>query len=179
MPQELVRHILKGKNIKFIERKINNKKATQLFLKLKNALETKNATTIELNLSQFINTLKFCSEENEQEYKDLNFGNFKEISKYIDTHIDNKFCLNELSKLANINKFGFSKKFKMATGMTPMNYILMRKVFSSKQLIHLSSELTEIAYQYNFTDLAHFSKTFKRYIGISPKKYKESITRKL
>jgi AraC-like DNA-binding protein len=54
----------------------------------------------------------------------------------------------------------------------------MRKVFSSKRLIHSNSELTEIAYLYNFTDLAHFSKTFKRFIGISPKKYKESIIEK-
>jgi len=63
----------------------------------------------------------------------------------------------------------------MLTGMTPMNYVLMRKIFSSKALIKSNLELTEIAYQYNFTDIAHFSKTFKRFIGISPKKYQESV----
>ena len=88
---------------------------------------------------------------------------------------EDKFELNELSKIANINKFGFAKKFKTFTGMTPMNYILMRKIFSSKKAISSNSELTEIAYQYNFTDIAHFSKTFKRFIGISPKQYKKSI----
>ena len=80
--------------------------------------------------------------------------------------------------MANINKYGFAKKFKVSKGMTPMNYIIMRKIFSSKRLINPSSELTEIAYQYNFTDMAHFSKTFKRFIGISPKKYQESIIEK-
>ena len=78
-------------------------------------------------------------------------------------------------KIANLNKFGFAKKFKIFTGMSPMNYILMRKIFSSKKLISPNSELTKIAYQYNFTDMAHYSKTFKRFIGISPKKYKETI----
>ena len=60
-----------------------------------------------------------------------------------------------------------------------MNYILMKKIFSSKKLIDSNSELTDIAYQYNFTDLAHFSKTFKRFIGVSPKKYQESLSAKM
>jgi len=77
--------------------------------------------------------------------------------------------------LANINKFGFVKKFKASTGMTPMNYVLMRKIFSSKKMISSNSELTTIAYQYNFTDMAHYSKTFKRFVGISPRKYQESL----
>jgi AraC-like DNA-binding protein len=77
--------------------------------------------------------------------------------------------------MANINKFGFSRKFKALTGMTPMNYILMHKIFSSKKLINKNSELTDIAYDYNFTDMAHFSKTFKRYVGLSPKNYQESL----
>ncbi len=62
--------------------------------------------------------------------------------------------------------------------MTPMNYVLMRKIFSSKKYIKSNIELTEIAYKYNFTDIAHFSKTFKRFIGISPKLYQENCNKK-
>jgi AraC-like DNA-binding protein len=175
VPKEVLSYILKGKNIKFTEQRIKSEKVNQLFLKLKSALKTKDNKIIEIHLSQFINSLKFCAEDNEQEYLGLNFENFKQINQYIENHIHDKFCLNELSWQANINKFGFSKKFKMITGMTPMNYILMRKVFSSKKLINSNSELTAIAYRYHFTDLAHFSKTFKRFIGISPKKYQEII----
>jgi len=175
IPNDLMKYVLNGKNIKFINRQITNKKANQFFLELKNALDTKNDEMIEFYLSQFVNTVKLYSQENDKEYSALNFNNFNQISNYIENHIYSKFQLNDLSKIANINKFGFAKKFKVLTGMTPMNYILMRKIFSSKKAIHSNSELTEIAYQYNFTDMAHFSKTFKRFIGISPKKYKESI----
>ncbi|MBL4746949.1 MAG: helix-turn-helix transcriptional regulator [Flavobacteriaceae bacterium] len=175
IPSDVMKHALNGKNIKFINRKITSIKVNKLFLELKNTLDTKNPKTIEFHLFKFVNTLKKYSEENKNEYSALNFNNFNQISDYIENNIHDKFCLNELSKMANINKFGFAKKFKATTGMTPMNYILMRKIFSSKKLINSSSELTKIAYQYNFTDMAHYSKTFKRFIGISPKKYKESI----
>ncbi|WP_299252676.1 AraC family transcriptional regulator [uncultured Lacinutrix sp.] len=175
IPNELMKEVLNGKNIKFVNRQITSKKANQLFLELKNALDTKNNIVIEFTLSQFVNALKLYYQENEKEYSGLNFNNFNQINNYIENHIYDKFHLNELSKIANLNKFGFTKKFKVSTGMTPINYILMRKIFSSKKAINSNSELTEIAYLYNFTDMAHFSKTFKRFIGISPKKYKESI----
>ena len=178
VPNQVMKYVLNGKNIEFLNRQITNKKANKLFLGLKVALDSKNPKTIEIHLNQFINTLKIYSQENKHEYSELNFDSFNQISNYIEKHICDKFCLDELSKMANINKFGFAKKFKASTGMTPMNYILMRKIFSTKKLINTNTELTEIAFQYNFTDMAHFSKTFKRFIGISPKKYKDSIIKK-
>jgi len=171
--------VLNGKSIKFINRQITSGKANKLFRELIEALATKNDEIIEAYLIQFVNILKLYSQENKNDYSGLNFNSYHQINNYIENHIYDKLCLNELSKIANINKFGFAKKFKALTGMTPMNYVLMRKIFSSKRLIKSNLELTEIAYQYNFTDMAHFSKTFKRFIGISPKKYQESIHAKM
>ena len=173
-----MKYALNGKNIKFINRQITSKKANKLFLELKKAINTKKDDIIEFHLTQFVNSLNLYSQENKSEYSGLNFNNFHQIKNYIEKHIYDKFSLDNLSEQANINKFGFSKKFKALTGMTPMNYVLMRKIFSSKALIKSNIELTEVAYQYNFTDIAHFSKTFKRFIGISPKRYKESISLK-
>ena len=179
IPNQLMKNILNGKNIKFINRKIKSKDANNLFVELKNAIGKKEIENIEFYLQKFINTLKDYSQENENEYSELNLNSFRQINNYIETHIYDKFSLNELSKIANINKFGFAKKFKESTGMSPINYILMKKVFSSKKLINTKTELTTIAYQYNFTDLAHFSNTFKRFVGISPKNYQQSIIEKL
>ncbi|WP_233900539.1 AraC family transcriptional regulator [Tenacibaculum piscium] len=178
IPNQLMKNILNGKNIKFINRKINSKNANKLFLELINAIDKQETENIEFYLRKFISTLKSYSEENENEYSELNLNNFKQINNYIETYIYDKFNLEELSKIANINKFGFAKKFKASTGMSPMNYILMKKVFSSKKLINQKTELTTIAYQYNFTDLAHFSNTFKRFVGLSPKKYQKSTIEK-
>ncbi len=176
---ELMKKLNDGKNIQFLNRKINSRNANKLFLDLKKAMEIGDSKNTEMYLKEFIAILKSYSQEHKKEYAELNLGNFNQINTYIENHIFEKFCLNELSKMSNINKFGFAKKFKAATGMTPMNYVLMKKIFSSKKLINHNSELTAIAYQYNFTDLAHFSKTFKRFIGISPKNYKASISEKL
>lgn len=172
---DLMKQLLDGKNITFLNRKIKSEAVNQSFIKLINAMDAKNISTIEIFLKEFIEILKSHSQENEEEYVAHNLSHFTEINNYIENHIQEKFNLDELAKIANINKYGFVKKFKASTGMTPMNYILMKKIFSSKNLIDITSELTEIAYQYSFTDLAHFSKTFKRFIGISPKMYQKNI----
>lgn len=173
--KDLMKYLFNGKNITFVNRKIENIEAKHRFIILKNAIDTRNSKNIELRLHQFVNILQHYTQENEKEYLEPNINSFNQVGDFIENNICDKFCLNELSKVANINKFGFLKKFKTSTGMTPMHYILMKKIFSSKKLITSQSELTEIAYQYNFTDMAHFSKTFKRYVGLSPKMYQESI----
>lgn len=175
LSNDLMKFLLNGQNIKFTNRIINSKKANQLFMDLKYAMDTRNSDVIEFSLKQFVNTLKIYSQVNPKEYSEQNLYGFKDVNNYIEHNICDKFCLVELSKMANINKYGFVKKFKASTGMTPMNYILMKKIFSSKTLINPNMELTELAYQYNFCDLAHFSKTFKHYIGISPKKFKDNL----
>ena len=178
LSSDLMKYLHNGKSIRFINRKINCEKATQLFIGLKKAIDSKNPRVIKFSLQQFVNALKLYSQENEKEYAEKNISSFIEINRYIENNIYNKFSLDELSKIANINKFGFVKKFKASTGMTPMNYILMKKIFSCKKVIDPYAELTEIAYQYNFTDLAHFSKTFKRYVGLSPKCYQVNLLEK-
>ncbi|WP_024772630.1 AraC family transcriptional regulator [Aquimarina macrocephali] len=174
--KDVMKYLFNGKNITFVNRKINNKNANQLFRQLKNAIIINDIPTIENLLFQFVATLKHYSQEKKEEYSELNFNSLHNISSYIDNNISSKFCLDELSKVANLNKYGFAKKFKASTGMTPMNYILMKKIFSSKKLITKTTDLTQIAFDYEFSDLAHFSNTFKRYVGISPKIYQKSIS---
>ena len=102
-----------------------------------------------------------------------------ELITYIEQNLEDKLYLDELAKIIHLNKFGFSKKFKALTGMTPMSYVLMKKVFSAKAKISADCDLTELAYTYNFTDIAHFSHSFKKYVGLSPKEYRNQLSRQL
>ncbi len=173
--KDLMKYLLNGKNITFLNRKINDSSANFLFIELKNAIGTNNTKQIELLLHRFVNAIKHYAQEKKGEYLALDFSSLDHVKSYIDMHLTQKLSLDELAKIAHINKYGFAKNFKISTGMSPMNYILMQKIFSSKQLIAKNSELTQIAFDYNFSDMAHYSKAFKRYIGISPKAYQQRL----
>src|SRR5690606_29910665 len=103
LSSDLMKYLLDGKNIQFVNRKINNEKTNQLFLGLKNAIGTRNSKTVEIFLKLFTNTLKFHSQAYEKEYADQHLYGFTEINGYIESNIQDKFCLDELSMRANIN----------------------------------------------------------------------------
>jgi len=74
-----------------------------------------------------------------------------------------------------MDKFNFAKAFRAKYGMSPINYVIMKKVFKTKALITENTNLSQLAYQFEFADQAHFSKQFKRYIGVSPREYKKQL----
>lgn len=66
-----------------------------------------------------------------------------------------------------------SQLFKKETGVTITQFIQQEKVDEAKKLLELTSEpITAIATKLNFYDQNHFIKIFKRYTGLTPKKYR-------
>ena len=175
VPIDFMNYIFSGKKNILLNRKIECQEINQMFFKLKKVLMLNDSKFTESAIKDLILNLKpYALNKNDLKLEN-DFTELQDINLFIENHIQNKINLNELAKIANINKFGFIRKFKGSFGMTPINYILMRKIFSSKKLISVETELTDLAYQYNFTDLAHFSNTFKRYVGISPKEYQKNL----
>lgn len=96
----------------------------------------------------------------------------KEIQQKIQAQLRSKIELEELAKQAGKNKFQFIRWFKKHSGVTPFDYILLKRVVKGKQLIKLGLPLAEIAFETGFYDQSHFTNYFKRYVGMSPLNYK-------
>ena len=98
-----------------------------------------------------------------------------ETKSFIQEHLRKKIDLDQLAQIAGMDKFSFSKRFRTETGLSPIHYVLMQKAYAAKARIDSRTNLTHLAYQFEFTDLAHFSHTFKRYVGLSPGTYKQQL----
>lgn len=173
--QDLMKSLLHGKNLRFANRKINDPSANHLFQKLTLALQAGEIEKTEILLHKFAGLLQVYAEQRQEDYQAMTLDRFSQVNEFIENNLTSKFTLAELAGVANINKYGFSKIFKASTGMSPMSYLLMRKVFSAKNQILKSTDLTQLAFDYDFADLPHFSKTFKKFVGISPKQYQLSL----
>ena len=69
----------------------------------------------------------------------------------------------------------FNRICKTWLGVTHNEYLMHKKFRSAMYTIHQGeAPLTEIAYNFGFFDQAHFSKTFKRFSGMSPREYKNA-----
>jgi AraC-like DNA-binding protein len=102
-------------------------------------------------------------------------SNWEKAVTFINMNLKDSISLETLANHCEMDKYKFAKSFKYFCGMSPMNYVLMQRIFSAKETIANDTNLTNVAYEYNFTDLAHFSKQFKRFVGLSPRNYQKHL----
>lgn len=100
------------------------------------------------------------------------------IVEYIHEHLTEDLSLVDLAKQLNLSSFHFARLFKNSLGLSPHQYLLQNRIDRAKKLIAVSMKpsLTEIGLQVGFYDQAHFTKAFRRAVGISPKSFLRQLT---
>lgn len=97
---------------------------------------------------------------------------FAEVLKYIKNHYREDLNLETLAEIMHMEKSYFLRQFKKNTGKTPMSYVKQIKIETAKDLIENSDmNLTQISEFLGFSSIHHFSNSFKKETGISPKQY--------
>jgi AraC family transcriptional regulator len=93
----------------------------------------------------------------------------KQITDYIQAHLNQNITLNELAAIAQISPYHFLRLFKQKMGITPHQYILQQRIEQAKFLLqHRELSLAEIALSVGFCDQSHFTRCFKQRVGITP-----------
>jgi len=92
---------------------------------------------------------------------------FLETNNVFDTHV------RELSDMCYLSQNAFRNIFKEYYNMLPNEYLIKRRLDRAVQLLkNTNLSITDIAEQLNFTDTAHFSNSFKKYMNITPNMYR-------
>ncbi len=97
------------------------------------------------------------------------------IIKYIDEHITERMSLCDIAEHFHLSKEHTSYIFKREMGLPLVSYINEQKSLLAKNII-LSGEmaLSDISDYLGFENYDYFSKTFKKYMGVTPLKLKKN-----
>ena len=91
---------------------------------------------------------------------------------YIEEHFREKVTSTNVAKACNMDSFQFSRAFRSACGITFKEYLLRVRIKEACRLLEKPGiSITDVAYLSGFNDPSYFSKTFKRYAGVSPSVY--------
>lgn len=95
------------------------------------------------------------------------------VTEYIQTHLDAKITLNELSKLSHFSAYHFHKIMKAMLKEPIGAYIVrVRLEQAAQQLQYTDKAIEQIAYSVGYETPSSLSKQFKNHFGISPTEYR-------
>ena len=97
------------------------------------------------------------------------------VRRYIDLHFKEALTLDLLAAEAHMNKYYLSHAFKKEYGVSPINYMLSRRIEESKYLLaETDLSLSRIAQLLGFSSLSYFSQAFRKTQDISPMEFRQS-----
>ncbi|SCI88429.1 Bacillibactin transport regulator [uncultured Clostridium sp.] len=95
----------------------------------------------------------------------------------INKHLYEDISLSKISMLINLSPQYISSLFKKEVDISLSEYILKCKIDEAKYLLtHTNYSILEISTLLCFHDQSYFTKIFKRFTGITPKKYASKIS---
>lgn len=102
------------------------------------------------------------------------FNELKSFQNLVEEHFLSEKNLSFYANLLHVTSNTLSKKIKSKFNKTPSQIIQERVILEAKKQIHLTRKsIKEIAVELNFNDEFHFSKYFKKYVGISPTQFRK------
>jgi len=173
LSQELVDHCCGKKGVAFAHIQPYNPLLIEVFTSLKTYIRRQQARQIQHTLTRFLQALEQMPSPHGSGSRQET--QWEEVHSRMKGYMQEKVSLEELARMMDMDKFSFAKQFRAQIGMSPMHYLMMQRVFAAKQSISSQTHLTELAYEFGFADQAHFSRNFKRFVGISPRAYKKGL----
>ena len=97
------------------------------------------------------------------------------LNKYIINHLSDAIKSENICSSLYISKSSLFCKIKKETGMTLSEYILKFKINESKNLLKYTNKPIPVISTYlGFSSQSHFNKVFKKYLNVTPLKYRNS-----
>ncbi len=93
---------------------------------------------------------------------------------FIYNHISSRITIKELANYTDLSPSYLSRLFKKELGISISDYISEKKIEKAQNLLKYSDfTFIEIANYLAFSSQSHFIQTFKKAVGLTPKKYRD------
>lgn len=94
--------------------------------------------------------------------------------EYVYIHIKERITINDLVSYTKLSAGHLSRLFKQETGVSISCYIRAKKIEKAENLLkYCDYSLIEITNYLSFSSQSHFIQLFKKFTGMTPKKYRD------
>jgi AraC-like DNA-binding protein len=143
-----------------------------MYQNLEMGYSKENLANTNLCLYHFIATFLYPDKhhnEKKQDARDM----IKDTVLYMRKELSAKLTVQDMAKENNLSASHFSSLFRKGTGMSPMDYFIHLKLQKACLMLYNSDiKIKEIACTIGYEDPYYFSRLFKKYMRVSPDKYR-------
>ncbi len=107
--------------------------------------------------------------------KEAKYKRTYDIADYIVENTGSVSSLDELAEKFFVSKFYMCRVFKEVTGYTILEYLTILRIQKAREYLEETDlSISRIAELVGYNSLTHFEKEFKRYLCVSPSKYRKT-----
>ena len=100
----------------------------------------------------------------------------RKVEDYVREQLAEEISVETLAELVGLSAFHFSRVFKQATGMSPLQFVTRERITRAQQLIRETSRsLIQVALEVGYTSPSHFTKVFRRVTGATPTEFRSTL----
>lgn len=98
----------------------------------------------------------------------------RRVRDYVDRHYAEPLNVEHLAAKAYMSAAHFSRRFKIAFGQSPYQYVMSRRVERAMVLLRQGASVTDACFAVGASSLGSFSSSFLAITGQSPSAYREA-----
>lgn len=107
-------------------------------------------------------------------------GSFKdpmeEAKGFIDNRLSEDITLDQVAAMVGLTPTYFSSLFKKVTHETFVQYRINKRMAKAKEMLAIPYvRIVDVAADVGYDDYPHFTKTFKKIVGVSPSEYRAGL----
>ena len=96
------------------------------------------------------------------------------ITEYIDKHLNENIRVTEIADECHLSYSAFAAKFRARYGLSCKEYIERMRIYKAEEyLLFTDLDIDYIGQETGFSDCSHFIKSFRKYRGTTPKKFRD------
>ncbi len=96
------------------------------------------------------------------------------VTDFIVAHISQDISLEALAQQISFSPYHFARLFRQTTGESPHQFVLRQRIEKACHLLKTADmPLAHIALESGFANQSHFTRIFKRHLGLTPRAYRQ------
>jgi transcriptional regulator GlxA family with amidase domain len=99
------------------------------------------------------------------------------LQEYLEQHFGDRLTLDLMSRIAGLEQRTLLRRFRKATGDSPIMYLQRIRIEAARRQLELSQDsIEQIAWKVGYEDGSSFNRLFKKITGMSPGGYRKKFS---